>query len=102
MWYVLTSKKRKKLLATQSLKACFVFIKKHSDTRVRFMYNDAKTSLVDKRVFIKHYLENTKELSSTFTLCEIMIKGTNNLRDFLRDIGKLEEYETHKINLQKI
>ena len=96
MYYIITSTKKKKVLATINLYECFEFIKVNKDAKVRTMNHTAKPRLIDKRLFIKRFLDHTGNENRTFVLVDLMIKGVNNQNAFLIQNDLKEKYDQFK------
>ncbi|MFK5981505.1 MAG: hypothetical protein QM499_01225 [Flavobacteriaceae bacterium] len=96
MYYIITSAKKKKVLATKNIGECFEFIYKHKDAKIRKLDHTAKPRIFDRRDFLTKFLNETKEQEQTFQLAEIMIGGKSNFDAFLNSIGKMAEYILYK------
>ena len=101
MYYIFTSQKNKKVLATKNIAESFDFIKKNRDSKVWTMDHTAKTKILRRTVFIIRYLELTKEQGKAFQMAEIMIKGNNNFVFFLEQNGLKEKYLAYKAIIDK-
>ena len=96
MYYILTSKKKNKILATKDYTECFDFITKNFDAKIKAMDISAKPIRIDKRTFLKSYLQNTQDQNKFFLLSEILISGNNNLFAFLNQMKLMGKYRTFK------
>tara|TARA_R110000823_G_scaffold310213_2_gene435025 strand:+ start:1127 stop:1438 length:312 start_codon:yes stop_codon:yes gene_type:complete len=96
MYYILTSKKKQKILATKDYTQCFDFITKNFDAKIKSMDISAKPITIDKRTFLKLYLKNTEDQNKFFLLSEILISGNNNLSAFLNPMKLMGKYRTFK------
>lgn len=96
MYYILTSKKKKKVLATENIGECFDFIYKNKDSKVRELDHTAKPRIIDRRAFLNTFLKITQNDEQTFKLAEIMIGGKQNLLAFLLSAGKKADFDKWK------
>lgn len=102
MYYILTSKRRKNILATKDLYKCYDFFTKHKDAQIyRLDYNyKGKGKLLKKLEFLKTFFKITEDKEKFFTLAEYIIKGKNNLNYFLGEMLYLSEYKKWKQTTQ--
>ncbi len=102
MKYLITSKKNMELLISENYEKCFGFIVKNNDAKIRVIDYRAKPRILNRRIFLKNYLENTDDLNKFFALAEIMIAGRTNLVDFFSEMGKSHQWNAYKLHNQKI
>jgi hypothetical protein len=95
-YYLLTSNKKQKILATKNYLEAYEFIKKYHDTKVRKVNYKAAPRVVDKRMFLQSFLENTKDQNKFFDLSEIMITGETNQIPFLKSVHLLERFRKYQ------
>lgn len=97
--YIVTSEKKKKVIASKSYTEIADFIKTNQDARVRTIDWTSKTKILHKKVFLTNFLKATENKEEFFALTEIMIPLYKNYRYFLAISGLLEEYKEYKANL---
>lgn len=102
MYYILNSKKKKKILATKSYEECADFIIKNKDAKIRTLDSTPKLKILDKRVFLKAYYRNTENKNKFFQLSQLMVKGITNLNDLITLLELREDYNNFKNNIDKI
>tara|TARA_R100000781_G_scaffold113591_1_gene82419 strand:+ start:15724 stop:16047 length:324 start_codon:yes stop_codon:yes gene_type:complete len=106
LYYVITSKKWKRLVATRSFDEAYDFIMKNKDAKIRRMDYTARPKIMDKRLFIKEMYEDSQKTPEdkqrVFKMTDRLIKGKNNHRDFLVLMGLREEYLLWKEITDKI
>lgn len=102
MYYILTSKKKNKILATKSYEESAEFIIKYKDSKIRTLEAEPKLRILDKRVFLKAYYKNTENKNKFFELAELMVKGSTNLYDLMNLLELREDYKNYKNNIDKI
>ena len=96
MYYILTSKKKENILVTKDYNECFDFIVKNKDTKIRTINHNAKPRILDKRIFLKNYYENTQNKNQFFELTEVLIPYVNNMYDLLNLLGLKAYYKQYK------
>lgn len=102
MYYVLASKRRKRLLVTQSFAEAGDFLLANKDTKIRTMEYDIKARIMDRRVFLKEYYTATEDKIKFFQLVHQMIKGHTNVYDLINLFGLREEYRVFVNNFDKM
>ena len=85
MYYIITSKKKEKILVSEDLRECFNFIVKFKDAQIRSIDHTAKPKIFNKKKFIVLFLELTEDEEKSFFIMKRLIKGENNIIDFLRN-----------------
>lgn len=95
-YYILTSKKKEKILVTKNYDECFDFIVKKKDTKIRTIDHNAKPRILDKRSFLKNYYENTQNKYKFFELTEVLVPYVNNMYDLLNLLGLKDDYKKYK------
>ena len=95
-YYILTSKKKEKILVTKDYNECFDFIVKNKDTKIRTIGHNAKPRILNKQVFLKNYYENTQNKNQFFELTEILVPYVNNMYDLLNLLGLKDDYKAYK------
>lgn len=101
MYYIITSQKKKKVLATKSFISARDFIVKNKDSKIRQVDYNAKLKIMDKRVFLKLYYEATEDKNDFFQLAELMVKGSTNLRELINLLELRQDYREYKNNINK-
>lgn len=99
MYHIFTSKKNKTILATKSHNEAYDFIIKNKDTKVRTLDHNGKTKVIDKRMYLKTYYEETRKYKEFFQLLDFMIVGNTNKYDLINTLDLLEEYRIYKENI---
>jgi len=97
--YIITSKKKKKVLITKDLMEAQAFIVKLKDAKIRTVNYEAKLSLVAKKDFLNLFLESTQDKNKFCDLAEALIKGKTNVYDYLNTKGLwnyFKEYQKTK------
>lgn len=95
-YYILTSQKNGRILATENYNECFDFIVKNKDTQIRTIDYTAKPRILNKRVFLKNFYENTQNKNKFFELLEVMIAYPNNRYDLLNLLDLKDDYKAYK------
>lgn len=95
-YYILTSKKKEKILVTKNYNECFDFIVKNKDTKIRTIDHSAKPRILDKRIFLKKYYTNSLNKYKFFELVEVMVPYVNNMYDLLNLLGLKDDYKAYK------
>ena len=96
MYYILSSKKKEKILVTQNYNECFDFIVKNHDAKIRTINHSAKPRILNKSIFLKDFYKNTEDKSRFFELVEVMITYRNNMYDLLNLLGLRDDYKAYK------
>lgn len=95
-YYILTSKKKEKILVTKDYNECFDFIVKNKDTKIRTIDHNAKPRILDKRNFLKDFYKNVQNKSKFFELIEIMVTYSNNMYALLNLLKLKDDYNAYK------
>lgn len=95
-YYLLTSKRKKRVLVTKNYEECFEFIAKAPDTRIRTIDYTGKSRILNRTVFFKHFLRNTEDIDRLFILIEAMVTGENNKNDLVLALKLRPEYNIWK------
>ena len=106
IYYVLTSKRYKRILITKSFEEAYEFItKNYRDVKIRKMNWEAKPKIVDRRKFLREFFnatqgtdqdQATKNKHRMFQMAELIIKGKTNFYDFLHLMDMKVEYRKYK------
>lgn len=96
-YYLLTSKKKKKVLVTRNYEECFEFMAKAPDTRIRTIDYTGKPRILNRIAFFKSFIRNTEDIHSLFILIEAMVTGENNKNDLILALKLRQEHNTWKI-----
>ena len=102
MYYIITDKSTERMVITKSYTKIFSFITENIKSKVRTIDINVKPLTIDRRVFLKDFLEKTKDNNRFFELTKIMIKQDNNLKIFLRSIDMLRKYEYYELNKNNV
>lgn len=107
--FVITSKNKEKVIATNSFVEAWAFITKNKDAKIRTIDFNAKPKIMDKRVFLKAFYESTFDKNNPnesknkfFQIAEIMVKGRTNLNELINLLGLREDYRAYKNNINLI
>jgi len=95
-YYLLTSKKKKRVLVTKNYEECFEFIAKAPDTRIRTIDYTGKSRILNRTVFFKNFIRNTEDIDKLFILIEAMVTGENNKNDLVLALKLRTEHNTWK------
>lgn len=99
MLYVITSKKKKRVIATKDYNEIAEFIRVNQDARIRTLDYTGKTKIMHRKVFLKKFLDATKKQKEFFELTEILLPiNTNNIA-FISLMGLLKEFNQFKNNI---
>ena len=96
MYIVLTAERKKRILATKSYEEAYEFITKNTDAKTRMLDVSGKTKIIDKREFMRKFYKNTDDKNKLFDLTDLMVKGNDNIRAFLKPLGLYEDYKLYK------
>lgn len=96
MYYIITSLKKERVLATSSYIESYNFIMKNKDAKIRTVDYNAKLKIMDRRDFLTLFYESTLEKAKLFNLIDIMIKGRPNVIAFLNKLNLRREYQIYK------
>lgn len=94
---IVTSKSKKKVIATADYKEISDFVIQNQDAKFRTVDYTGKTKILSRQSFLARYLKNnSKEKETFFALVEILIPYYHNLRYFLSQHDLKEEYDKFK------
>ena len=93
-YYLLTSKRKKRVLVTKNYEECFDFIAKAPDVRIRTIDHTGKSRILNRTVFFKNFLRNTEDIDRLFILIEAMVTGENNKNDLVLALKLRTEHNT--------
>jgi len=97
MYWVVTSKKKERILVTKSLNEIYDFVTKNLDSKIRSIDHSAKCKIVDRRFFLRTFYNSSKkeaiDREKLFNLVSIMIKGETNKIYFLRSLNLKNQYQ---------
>ena len=107
MYYVITSVRWKRVIASRSFDELYAFIMKNKDSKIRTLDWSGKTRVIDRRRFMINLYKSSKKLHEDkikiFHIAERLIKGNQNLRDFLHLLDLREEFDKYKeVNKNKL
>lgn len=92
MIYIVTSKKKKKVIAESDYLKIAEFIKKNQDARIRTLDYTAKPRIMNRQKFLRLFLEATGNQIEFFALTEILVPSYTNFVNFISFMGLLKEY----------
>ena len=106
IYWILTSKRYRRVLATSSFEEAYEFIVKNfRDVKIRKMDWTAKPKILDRRKFLIEFYKATqspnqeeaiKNKHKLFQMAELIIKGKNNFYDFLHLLDLKDSYRKYK------
>ena len=96
IYYIITSQKKKKVLATKDLEQVYDFIVKNKDVKIKTVDYTGKPKSMNRIVFLKKYYELCDNKNKLFDIVPLLIKGRSNVWRFLEASGMYEEYKIYK------
>lgn len=95
-YYIVTNKKKKKVLATKDLNEVYDFIVKYKDVKIKTVDHEMKLKSMNRIVFLKRYYELCENKGRLFDIVPLLIKGRSNVWRFLEASGMYDEYKIYK------
>ena len=92
MIYIVTSKKKKKVIAESNYEVIADFVKKNQDAKFHTLDYTGKTKIKSRKKFLKEFIDATGDAITFFALCEILLPIYNNHVGFISFMGYLKEY----------
>lgn len=94
--YLVTSKKKKKFIVESDYSIIAGFVKKNQDAKFRTIDYTGKTKILNRKKFLKEFIDATNDQINFFALCEILIPQYTNYITFISFMGFLKEYNQFK------
>lgn len=90
--YLVTSKKKKKFIVETDYSIIAEFVKKNQDAKFRTIDYTGKTKILNRKKFLKEFIDATNDQINFFALCEILLPIYENHVTFISFMGYLKEY----------